>query len=171
MKGNHYPRIVLSLVTGLLISGLLACGSGDAESSLAQERSQKEAIRILFEEVWNTGDVGPLRPWEADSVDIHYRGQTSRVDLDGLADLVAHWRSAFPDLRMEVLHLVAEDDLVAAFVRYEGTHSGTWFGYPATGKRMSVDEMMFFRFESGRLVEGWEVDDQLSMRTQLGILP
>ena len=29
--------------------------------------------------------------------------------------------------------------------------------------------MMSFRFESGRLVEAWEADDRLTMRTQLGL--
>ena len=46
-----------------------------------------------------------------------------------------------------------------------------WFGTPATGREVSVDEMMFFRFEDGLLVEMWEVDDQLTMRTQMGLIP
>jgi len=71
---------------------------------------------------------------------------------------------------MELLDLIQEGDLVAARVRYSGTHRGTWFGIPPTGRSIEVDEMMFFRFESGRLVEAWEVDDQLTMRTQLGLI-
>ncbi len=31
--------------------------------------------------------------------------------------------------------------------------------------------MMFFRFEDGKVVELWEVDDQLGFRRQLGIEP
>lgn len=133
--------------------------------------SEAELIRALFTEAWNTGDVSMLDAASAsDSVLFHYRGTSMPQRVEDLESLIAHWRSAFPDLRMELLDLIQEGDLVAARVRYSGTHEGTWFGIPATGRWVEVDEMMFFRFEAGRLVEAWEVDDQLTMRTQLGLI-
>jgi steroid delta-isomerase-like uncharacterized protein len=120
---------------------------------------------------WNTGDVSGLESaLAADSMLFHYRGSSDYTSLAELERLISHWRSAFPDFRMELLDLVSDTGMVAARVRYSGTHQGVWFGVPPTGRSVSVDEMMFFRFENGQLVELWEVDDQLSMRIQLGLI-
>lgn len=154
--------------SGLLLTLFALACSGEAETAA---RSETAVVRALFTEAWNTGDVSVLdAPGVGDSILFHYRGSTMVQGVADLEGLIAHWRSAFPDLRMELLDVIQEGDLVAARVRYSGTHEGTWFGIPATGRSVEVDEMMFFRFESGRLVEAWEVDDQLSMRTQLGLL-
>lgn len=52
--------------------------------------------------------------------------------------------------------------------RYTGTYRGTWEGAAPTGKRIDVDEMMFFRFEQGLLVEAWGVQDELALLRQIG---
>lgn len=134
-------------------------------------RDQLELIRTLFEDVWTTGDVSPLEGRGADEVTFHYRGTSTATGLPALNGLIAHWRSAFPDLAFQVHDIIGSEDLVAARVSYSGTHQGPWFGNEPTGKPVTVDEMMFFRFEDGLLAEMWEVDDQLSMREQLGLIP
>lgn len=157
-------RVRLSLV-------LLLCATACAPADDSGAGAEAELVRTLFTDAWNTGDLSALGSDNvSDSILFHYRGATMTQGLSDLAGLIAHWRSAFPDLRMEVLSIIQENDLVAAHVRYSGTHQGTWFGIPPTGASIEVDEMMFFRFEAGRLVEAWEVDDQLTMRTQMGLV-
>ncbi|MGI9626827.1 MAG: ester cyclase [Longimicrobiales bacterium] len=155
-----------TLVLILLASG---CGPGAPESDTVPPT--EDLIRELFSVAWNTGDISGLDPSaSADSILFHYRGTSSHTTLEDLGGLISYWHSAFPDLRMELLDLVGNGDLVAARVRYSGTHLGEWFGIAPTGRTVSVDEMMFFRFDDGLLVEAWEVDDQLSMRIQLGVI-
>ena len=159
---RRFPVLAVLVLT-------LGCDPGTSSSEAAHPT--EALIRELFSVAWNTGDISGLDPAaSADSVLFHYRGTSSYTTLEELGGLIAYWRSAFPDLQMELLDLVSDGDLLAARVRYSGTHQGEWFGIPATGRRVSVDEMMFFRFEAGQLVEAWEVDDQLSMRIQLGVI-
>lgn len=148
---------------------LFACAS--EEQAVRGPDPAEEFVRHLFAVAWNTGDISGLdAALAADSVLFHYRGSSAYTSLAELEGLISHWRSAFPDLHMELLDLVSDTETLAARVRYSGTHEGVWFGIPPTGRSINVDEMMFFRFEDGRLVELWEVDDQLSMRTQLGVI-
>lgn len=156
---------------GALALLVLAQGCGPETSPDAAVDPYEDLVRELFSVAWNTGDVSGLDPSaSADSVLFHYRGSSSYTTLGELGGLISYWRSAFPDLRMELLELISDGDVVAARVRYSGTHQGEWFGIPPTGRTISVDEMMFFRFDDGQLVEAWEIDDQLSMRTQLGVI-
>jgi predicted ester cyclase len=57
------------------------------------------------------------------------------------------FREAFPDVQMEIVDLVAEDDTVVARFRCSGTHLGSWRGTPATGRSFTnIDEVYFFGF-------------------------
>ena len=130
----------------------------------------KDMIRTLFEQGWNEQSFGPLRDRLAPEVTFHYRGASWATNQGELEGLVAHWRTAFPDLRFEVGALVEEGDVVAARLHYTGTHRGTREGVEATGNRIDVDEMMFFRFDQGLLVEAWEVQDELALLRQIGAI-
>lgn len=61
---------------------------------------------------------------------------------------------------------MAEEDRAAARLVHSGTHQGAWRGLPPTGRTIEVEEMMFFRFEDGRIGEVWEVTDEHAERKQ-----
>ena len=61
-----------------------------------------------------------------------------------------------------------KDDKVA--VRYHscGTNSGSFGGRPASGRKVSVDELSIFRIANGRVAEQWCLVDDLMFGKQLG---
>jgi predicted ester cyclase len=77
------------------------------------------------------------------------RGQLEVADelyAPGLASGAKRWigafRAAFPDVHMEIVELIAEDDTVVGRFRCSGTHLGRWRGHPPTGRRFhGVDEV------------------------------
>lgn len=80
-------------------------------------------------------------------------------------------RTAFPDLHIEVAHLVADDDTVAFAYDVTGTHQGELMGHPATGRPATFRGVQVSRFADGLLVERWGSSDQLGMLQQLGLAP
>jgi predicted ester cyclase len=48
------------------------------------------------------------------------------------------WRDAFPDGKMEIVLMLAEDDLVTAVWTATGTNTGQGNGLPATGKKIEI---------------------------------
>ena len=80
------------------------------------------------------------------------------------------FRTAFPDLHMETIELVAEDDRVVGRFRCSGTQLGPWRGREPTGKRMhGIDEVYFFTVRDGRIVEAWGLEDTAKRMRQLGM--
>jgi len=77
----------------------------------------------------------------------------------------------FPDARIDLHHVVAEDDLVAIWATYSGTQDGPMGSFAATGKRMEVDFGAVFRVEQGVFVELWLTWDNLAAMSQLGLSP
>ena len=63
--------------------------------------------------------------------------------------------AAFPDMRITVEDMIAEDDRVAARVVMRGTHQGEFQGIAPTGKRVQVRAMDMFRIAGEKIVEHW----------------
>ncbi|WP_030354561.1 ester cyclase [Streptomyces scopuliridis] len=88
---------------------------------------------------------------------------------EGYEEMFATMRRAFPDLHIEVEHVVATDDEVAFAYTITGTHRGELWGHSATGKTVSYRGMQISRFADGKLVERWGSSDELGMLRQLGL--
>ena len=63
---------------------------------------------------------------------------------------------------------IAEGDYVAASGFQAATHTGDWLGVPASGKKVKIRYMDFWRVEGDKLVENWVLVDILDFLEQLG---
>ena len=92
-----------------------------------------------------------------------------------LKRVVVAMRTAFPDVRFEVHHLLAEDDLVACRSTMTGTHLGRLDlvppGIEPTGRSVRVAHMHFFRYADGRVTDLWHLWDTPGLLRQLGAAP
>ncbi|MBI1880230.1 MAG: ester cyclase [Chloroflexi bacterium] len=80
-------------------------------------------------------------------------------------------RSAFPDLKATIEHLIAEGDEVVFHMTWTGTHDGEFMGIPPTGKRISINVIDILSIAEGKFVEHWGVMDSMAMMQQLGVVP
>jgi len=77
-------------------------------------------------------------------------------------------RTAFPD-RVDVIEeVIAEGDRVGLLFRVTATHTGNFFGIPATGRKVDVYEIAMLRIVNGQMVEGWFMMDETALLKQLG---
>ena len=87
---------------------------------------------------------------------------------DGFKGFFTTMRTAFPDLQVEVDHMVADDENVAIAYRVVGTHQGEFQGIAPTGRRVEARGVQLARFEDGRMVERWGSSDEKGLVAQLG---
>ena len=78
--------------------------------------------------------------------------------------------AAFPDLIRTDEDIVAEGDKVWVRTSYRGTHRGRYRGVPATGREIGYRTVDIFQVADSKLVEHWDVVDQLDMLTTIGAL-
>lgn len=76
----------------------------------------------------------------------------SNSDAVGILKIVA---GQFSELRVNVLDVFAEGSMVATRTLYDGVHTGTCMGIPATGKHISFEALENFKVEKGKIVESW----------------
>ncbi len=135
--------------------------------------SQQENIKLQqqFGEAVNGGNLNALRDIVApDAVD-HDPAPDQGVGPEGFIKLFTMMRSAFPDLKIAVEHMVADDDNVAFAYTITGTHSSDFMGVPATGRQIKARGMQITRFEGGKQVERWGSSDELGILQQIGAAP
>ncbi len=88
-----------------------------------------------------------------------------------VAENVTAFRTAFPDLRLEVVDTLADQDRVAVWMRLTGTHRGPFRGHEATGRSATWEEVGFFEVRGGLLVRARFLADVFGLRKALGVLP
>jgi predicted ester cyclase len=87
--------------------------------------------------------------------------------IGGYEQVIGAFRAAIPDLKVEQVEVIANDDVVAVRSRVTGTNTAQLFGKPATGKAITFTAMDIHRIKDGRIVETWHVEDFLGMNRQL----
>jgi steroid delta-isomerase-like uncharacterized protein len=127
----------------------------------------KAAIRRWLEEGINQGNLAALDELVAPNYVYHGPGMELRGP-EALKQLVAVFRTAFPDLHTTIDDMVAEGDKVVTRWTATGTHRGEFMGMAPTGRSMTLPIIVITRFEAGKAVEDWEVYDGLGLMQQLG---
>ena len=129
----------------------------------------KVLVRRWFEEVWNKGRTAAIDELLAGNAVLHGFGPQPSTASDFKRFHTAY-RNAFPDVTIHLDAMVAEGDAVAARWHGKATHRGDGLGFAATGKTVEFRGMVFARVEGGKIVEAWNLFDQLGMFQQLGIV-
>jgi steroid delta-isomerase-like uncharacterized protein len=131
----------------------------------------KARQRRLVEEFINKGNTAVAEALVAEDfigLDLSAGQQQGR---EGLIDIIAMMRTAFPDLEWTIEEQVAEGDKVALYCVWRGTHQGVFLGIPPTGKRVTVPCMVFDSFVAGKCQESRTLMDTMSLMRQLGVVP
>ena len=89
----------------------------------------------------------------------------------GYMTIIGMMRSGFPDVQWTLDETIAEDDKLAARFTMRGTHQGSFFGVPPSGKKIEVKTMNFYRFSNGQIVEEFGQPDLFGLMQQIGALP
>jgi predicted ester cyclase len=85
---------------------------------------------------------------------------------------VGSFFDAFSNMNFTVESIIAEGDIVAARGTISATHTGTFQGVAPTGKEIIVPSLDYVRCNAeGKFAEHWGGGDQISLLTQLGIIP
>jgi steroid delta-isomerase-like uncharacterized protein len=132
----------------------------------------KVLVRQMVEEVFNRGNISLADKFLApDFVEREELPPGVPRGREGVKQLTAMFRSAFPDFKATIDDLIAEGDKVVIRQTWTGTHKGEFMGMPPTGKRMSIGVIDIIRIVGGKFVEHWGQMDSMGMMQQLGAIP
>jgi predicted ester cyclase len=74
----------------------------------------------------------------------------------------------FPDVTFINEDTIVNGDKAVLMFTFKATHKGDVEGIPATGNAVGGRSITIFRFENGKIAEGWQESNVLRLYQQLG---
>ncbi len=133
--------------------------------------SEKTIAQRFNEDVWGRGDEAALEELlDPDFID-HDALPGQSPDREGHRQILAAFRSAFPDLNVTTEDIVGEGDKVVTRWTARGTHQGDLMGIAPTGNGVTIKGIDVLRVTEGRIAERWSQFNDLELMQQLGAVP
>ncbi len=132
------------------------------EANIATTKKMGEAV--------NSGHLESFHEFFAADVKDHDPAPDQGSGPEGFIKFFTQFRSAFPDLKIAVEHLTANEDDVAIAYTVTGTQQGPFQGIPATGKKIKARGVQIAKFNSdAKIIERWGSSDEAGIMQQLGV--
>lgn len=115
--------------------------------------SPKDIVVKFFEDGYTNRNYDFVMNCMAENyIDHSPAAARSNADAVGILKIVA---DQFSNLTVKMLDVFVEGGMVATRVLYDGIHSGTCMGVPATGKHITFEALENFKVEKGKITESW----------------
>lgn len=157
-----------TLVVLAISISLFACKSA-ADIS---EKTAQNNIKF-YSKVWdiaiNDGNVAVLDTAYAPDVVLH-----TVPEIKGAANakaFYANYVTGFSDREFIIKETFAQGNKLTKYWEFKGTHTGSFFGIPATGKKINVIGCTIATIVNGKITEERDFFDNLEFLRQLGLMP
>ena len=164
------------IIFGIIITSVLSAAQ---QVVYAQKQQQKPVptslelnklrIRSFVQEVLNKHNLTALDKYYSSNATQH--NPTAGQGTQGFKNFFVPFFLAFPDVRVTIEHILAENSVVLVFLNWTGTHKGEFQGIPATNKLINMRTADLFRIgTNGKILEKWDVVDSLNLLKQIGAI-
>lgn len=127
-------------------------------------------VKVVAEEyakkIWMNKDLKAIEDLLDAKIIIHSR-LGDFTGRDSMRKIVESWMAGFPDLKVEHLAVVCENDRVFIHWKAEGTHTGAFKGIAATDRKIHYEGVTIYRINMGKIVEYWSYPDMQHLLEQL----
>jgi predicted ester cyclase len=126
----------------------------------------KAIVRRLYEAV-NTKDLSSIE----DFIALDYIGHSRNIQ--GLEKFKQFGRTifkAFPDFHETTKDIIAEGDKVWVYSTITATNTGEYLGLAPNGKKFTEESVDIFHIVDGKIVEGWNIQNELDFLKKLGFI-
>ena len=113
----------------------------------------KALVRRFVDEVQSAGNTDAIDEICSPEFVNHSAPPGAPSNREGVKQLTAMFRQAFPDSYFTIEDIMAERDKVATRKTFHGTHQGEFMGIPPTGQQGSMGLIDIVRIANGRVVE------------------
>jgi predicted ester cyclase len=165
LGGLGAAALLLALLAAIPFRG--AAQSGDDPAA------NKALVQRYVEEFWNQGNEAIADELIAPDATFRTPGppdQQPAIGPESRKSLRAETLSYLSDVRLEILDQIAEGDRVVTHYVLIGTFAAPLRGLPPTGEQVALEGVQIDRIADGRIVDQFEIVDDLGFMIQLGAL-
>lgn len=127
-------------------------------------------VHEWFEKVWNQGRGDEIERLLAPDAMMHGLKDAEGSGICGpkqFRPFYDTFRSAFPNLRVDIDHCIRDGDTIAFRCTVSASHLGDGIGIPATRRDVKFAGMGYVREANGQIAEAWNAFDFQDLYSQL----
>jgi steroid delta-isomerase-like uncharacterized protein len=125
-----------------------------------------------FINAWNAHDVrGVVAHYALDYEEIDVARAQPQVGPENVRRTFLYYLRAFPDFQMTLDAAIVDDDRVALYWTWTGSHRGTFMNIPATGHRVTVRGSSLVTLKDGKIQRATRIWDLAGLLRDLKLLP
>jgi steroid delta-isomerase-like uncharacterized protein len=171
MKKSHIHRLYVAL---LLLVTITSCSLHDKVRPKETEIDPVETNIKMYKHVWdeiiNKGNLSMFNDSNF-TKDVVMHVNPDKVGIDSARAYYANYLTGFSNITFTIKDVFGQGDKLVKHWNFSGTHTGVFFGIPATGKKVSLDGVTLVRMSNGKIAEERDFFDNYDFLTQLGLIP
>lgn len=127
---------------------------GTEEERALTKRQFVNKLVDAWTRAWGAGETAAFEAIAASDY-VRHSKEGREVRLPGMIKQIEESHRAFSDFKVEVLHALAEGDMVAIYWRTIAKHTGTFMDVGPTQKSVVVSGASFLKHKDGRILQEW----------------
>ncbi|WP_264565529.1 ester cyclase [Flavobacterium sp. N3904] len=168
-----YCAIIGVAITGSIFSCQKA-DSSECEKMKIAEAKLNENIKN-YETTWdaivNQGKIELIDQKMFDKNVTLVSTPKNIVGIEAFKDYYKNFLVGFSGIKFTIIDTFGQDDRIVKHWRFEGKHTGVFFGIPATGKNVNIEGVTLVKMKNGKIMQEQDFMDNLEFMNQLGIIP
>ena len=135
---------------------------------LQPKRRPNDCLSEQIEGVWGAGKIALVdQNYAADAKD-HMPIEGQPAGRDALKDVVTQFRTAIPDLSMDLHGVLAAGDYGVDVWTLSGTHKESIFGHKASAASVRFSGIDMVRVKDSQITDIWHVEEMAHFAQQIG---
>ena len=174
-KMKKLPIFSKTLITVFTIAIILttACTSPPEAEILVVDPVEDniKVYSLVWDEIVNKGKLDMFNENYFTKDVVMHASPSDIIGIDSARAYYANFITGFSDIQFTIVDIFGQGDKLVKHWNFKGTHTGDFFGIPATGNSVNIDGTTLVRMSNGKIAEERDFMDNLDFLTQLGQIP
>ena len=166
-------RVSLIAAVVMIVGILSSCGSPANNEKLSELQSAKDQLEkniAMYDETWNIffkGDTSVVNSERFQEDVVVVTAQGDITGIDATRNYYFNFLTGFSDSEFTILEVVGQGNRLVKHWNFKGTHTGNFFGIPASGNKLNLSGTTMVTMRNGKIAKEQDFFDMMSMVNQL----
>ena len=164
----NFTQILYVSITAVILAA--GCTTKQIEKPDPVEANIKMYTHV-WDEIINKGKLGMFNDSNFIKNVVMHASPKDVIGIDSAKAYYANYLTGFSNITFTIKDVFGQGDKLVKHWNFKGTHTGIFFGVPATGKPVNLDGVTLVRMDNGKIAEERDFFDNLEFSQQLGLIP
>ena len=166
-------NLFYGMVAIVFLATTTNCGAPTTDKNtkvLLDAKAKLERDIAMYEDTWHRflkGDTEVVNEdrFQKDVVIVTAEGDL--VGIEACKNYYMNYLTGFSDIEFTILEAIGQGDKLVKHWNFKGTHTGEFFGIPASGNKLNLSGTTLVTMKDGKIAKEQDFFDVMSMVTQL----